>query len=111
MKRILFSAAFVAAVGLGTTYLATGAAFSQANEDEVAARQAKYPLAAKAGEDSHAIDKAPANATNQGKFDDKTWKFGKAWDAPPGSKLWNPAKIKMLAGGMVTGGTVFSASD
>ena len=86
----------------------TGAAFSQANEDDVAARQAKYPLAAKAGEDSHAIDKAPAGALNQGKFDDKTWKFGHAYDAPAGSKLWNPAKIKMLAGGMVTGGTVFS---
>ena len=59
MKRLLFSAALVAAVGLGTV-----AAFSQANEDDVAAAQAKYPLAAKAGEDSHAIDKAPASATN-----------------------------------------------
>ena len=92
MKRLLFSAALVAAVGLGTV-----AAFAQANEDDVAARQAKYPLAAKAGEDSHAFDKAPASATNQGKFDDKTWKFGHAYDPPPGSKLWNPAKIKMLA--------------
>jgi 2-keto-3-deoxy-L-rhamnonate aldolase RhmA len=111
MKRFLFSAAFVAAVGLGTFYLSTGAAFSQANEDDVAARQAKYPLAAKPGEDSHAIDKAPAGALNQGKFDDKTWKFGKAYDAPEGSKLWNPVKIKMLAGGKVTGGTLFSATD
>src|ERR1700742_594138 len=106
MKRLLFSAALVAAVGLGTV-----AAFSQANEDDVAAAQAKYPLAAKAGEDSHAIDKAPASATNQGKFDDKTWKFGHAYDPPPGSKLWNPVKIKMLAGGKVTGGTVFAATD
>src|ERR1700742_2359994 len=106
MKRLMFSAALIAAVSLGTV-----AAFSQANEDDVAARQAKYPLAAKAGEDSHAIDKAPAGATNQGKFDDKTWKFGHAWDSPPGSKLWNPVKIKMLQGGMVTGGTVFSATD
>ena len=111
MKRLLFSAAFVAAVGLGTVYLATGAAFSQANEDDVAARQAKYPLAAKAGEDTHAIDKAPAGALNQGKFDDKTWKFGHAYDAPAGAKLWNPVKIKMLAGGKVTGGTLFSATD
>src|SRR5437660_6650641 len=93
MKRLFFSAALIAAVGFGTV-----AAFSQANEDEVAARMAKYPLAAKPGEDSHAIDKAPEGALNQGKFDDKTWKFGKAWDAPPGSKLWNPVKIKMLAG-------------
>jgi 2-keto-3-deoxy-L-rhamnonate aldolase RhmA/uncharacterized membrane protein len=106
MKRFLFSAALVAAVGLGTV-----AAFSQANEDEVAARQAKYPLAAKAGEDSHAIDKAPAGATNQGKFDDKTWKFGTAWDAPGGAKIWNPVKLKMMKGEKVTGGTLFASSD
>ena len=106
MKRMLFSAALVAAVGLGTV-----AAFSQANEDEVAVAMKKYPLAAAAGVDSHAIDKAPAGALNQGKFDDKTWKFGTAWDAPPGSKLWNPVKIKMLKGEKVTGGTLFAATD
>jgi len=72
MKRFLFSAALIAAVSAGTVYLGSGQAFSQANEDEVAARMAKYPLAAKPGEDSHAIDKAPEGATNQGKFDDKT---------------------------------------
>ena len=106
MKRMLFSAALVAAVGLGTV-----AAFSQAGEDDVAARQAKYPLAAKAGEDSHAIDKAPSGALNQGKFDDKTWKFGKAWDAPAGAKIWNPVKLKMMKGEKVTGGTLFAATD
>jgi 2-keto-3-deoxy-L-rhamnonate aldolase RhmA len=111
MKRFLLSAGLLAAVAAGGLYLGSGAAFSQANEDDVAARQAKYPLAAKPGEDSHAIDKAPAGATNQGKFDDKTWKFGTAWDAPPGSKIWNPVKLKMMKGEKVTGGTVFSATD
>ena len=111
MKRFLFSAALIAAVGTGALYLGSGAAFSQANEDDVAARQAKYPLAAKAGEDSHAIDKAPAGAINQGKFDDKTWKFGTTFDAPPGSKIWNPVKLKMMKGEKVTGGTFFSATD
>jgi 2-keto-3-deoxy-L-rhamnonate aldolase RhmA/uncharacterized membrane protein len=111
MKRFLLSVGLLAAVGAAGLYLGSGAAFSQANEDDVAARQAKYPLAAKAGEDSHAIDKAPAGATNQGKFDDKTWKFGTAWDAPPGSKIWNPVKLKMMKGEKVTGGTVFSATD
>jgi 2-keto-3-deoxy-L-rhamnonate aldolase RhmA len=111
MKRFLFSAALIAAVSAGTVYLGSGQAFSQANEDEVAARMAKYPLAAKPGEDSHAIDKAPEGATNQGKFDDKTWKFGKAFDAPPGSKIWNPVKLKMMKGEKVTGGTLFSATD
>src|SRR5271156_5536672 len=111
MKRLLFSAAVIAAVGFGIYGVEIGAAFGQANEDDVAAAQAKYPLAAKAGEDSHAFDKAPSGATNQGKFDDKSWKFGHAYDPPPGSKLWNPVKIKMLAGGKVTGGTLFSATD
>jgi 2-keto-3-deoxy-L-rhamnonate aldolase RhmA len=111
MKRFLFSAALIAAVGAGALYLGSGKAFSQANEDDVAARQAKYPLAAKAGEDSHAIDKAPAGALNQGKFDDKTWKFGTAFDAPAGSKIWNPVKLKMMKGEKVTGGTFFSATD
>ncbi len=106
MKRLLFSAAFIAAAGFGI-----GAAFSQANEDDVAARQARYPLAAKAGEDSHAIDKALPGAVNQGKFDDKTWKYGHAWDPPPGSKIWNPVKLKMMRGEKVTGGTLFAASD
>src|SRR4051812_23785800 len=106
MKRLMYSAAIAALVGLGAV-----AAFGQANEDDVAARQAKYPLAAKTGEDSHAIDKAPAGALNQGKFDDKTWKVGNACDSPPSTKLWNPVKIKMLAGGKVTGGTLFTATD
>jgi 2-keto-3-deoxy-L-rhamnonate aldolase RhmA len=111
MKRFLFSAALIAAVGAGALYLGSGQAFSQANEDDVAARQAKYPLAAKAGEDSHAIDKAFPGATNQGKFDDKTWKFGTAWDSPPGSKIWNPVKLKMMKGEKVTGGTLFASTD
>jgi 2-keto-3-deoxy-L-rhamnonate aldolase RhmA len=106
MKRMLFSAALIAAVGLGTV-----AAFSQANEDEVATAMKKYPLAAPAGVDSHAIDKAPAGALNQGKFDDKTWKFGKAWDAPAGAKIWNPVKLKMMKGEKVVGGTLFAATD
>ncbi len=106
MKRMLFSAALATVVGLGTV-----AAFSQANEDEVAVAMKKYPQAAAAGVDSHAIDKAPAGALNQGKFDDKTWKFGKAWDAPPGAKIWNPVKLKMMKGEKVTGGTLFAASD
>jgi 2-keto-3-deoxy-L-rhamnonate aldolase RhmA len=106
MKRLMFSAAIIAAVGFGAV-----AAFGQAGEDDVAARMAKYPLAAKAGEDSHAIDKALPGALNQGKFDDKTWKFGKAYDAPGGAKIWNPVKLKMMKGGKVTGGTLFSATD
>jgi hypothetical protein len=68
MKRMLFSAAIAGVLGLGAI-----AAFGQANEDDVATAMKKYPLAAPAGVDSHAIDKAAGGAVNQGKFDDKTW--------------------------------------
>ena len=111
MKRLMVSAAVAAVVGLGAVALGTVAAFSQATEDDVAAAQAKYPLAAKAGQDSHAFDQAPAGAVNTGKFDDKSWKFGHAWDSPPGAKIWNPVKLKMMKGDKVTGGTLFASSD
>jgi len=113
MKNLLLSAALVAAAGLGIYGLEVGAAFGQANEDSVASAQSKYPLAAKAGEDSHAIDRAPPGAVNQGLYDMTKWKYGHAWDAPPGTKarLWNPAKIKLMQGGKLVGGTVFSATD
>jgi 2-keto-3-deoxy-L-rhamnonate aldolase RhmA len=114
MRRLLFSTAFVAAVGLGTCYFGVEAAFSQANqanEDNVAAAQSKYPLAAPAGVDSHALEHAPPGAANQGPYDMSKWKYGHAWDAPNGAKIWNPVKIKMMQGGKVTGGTLFAATD
>src|ERR1043165_6564863 len=70
-----------------------------------------FPLAAKAGVDSNARMVAPAGAVNQGPFDPAGWKYGNAWDAPAGSKIWNPVKIKMMQGGKVTGGTFFGAGD
>jgi 2-keto-3-deoxy-L-rhamnonate aldolase RhmA len=39
------------------------------------------------------------------------WKYGTAWDAPSGAKIWNPVKIKLMQGGKVVGGTLFSATD
>jgi 2-keto-3-deoxy-L-rhamnonate aldolase RhmA len=48
---------------------------------------------------------------NQGPFDPSTWKFGPAFAPPPGTPIWNPVKLKMIEGGKVTGGTVFSATD
>ena len=83
MKRLLFSAAFIAAVGMGTVAAVSQQADPYANN--AAAGTMKFPMAAKAGEDSHAIDKALPGAVNQGKFDDKTWKYGTVFDAPPGS--------------------------
>ena len=70
-----------------------------------------FPLAAKAGVDSNARMVAPAGAVNQGPFDPASWKYGTAFAAPPGSKIWNPVKLKLMQGGKVTGGTFFGASD
>ena len=71
----------------------------------------EFPLAAPAGKDSGARTTAPAGAANQGPFDPSTWKYGPAFNPPAGSKIWNPAKVKLMQGGKVTGGTLFSATD
>jgi 2-keto-3-deoxy-L-rhamnonate aldolase RhmA len=75
------------------------------------AGQQQFPLAAPAGKDSGARTTAPAGAVNTGPFDPATWKYGPAFNPPPGSKIWNPVKLKMIQGGKVTGGTVFSSTD
>jgi 2-keto-3-deoxy-L-rhamnonate aldolase RhmA len=71
----------------------------------------KFPLAAPAGSDSKSLTVAPPGAVNQGPFDPATWKYGPAFNAPPGASMWNPVKLKMLQGAKVTGGTLFSATD
>jgi len=70
-----------------------------------------FPMAAPAGTDSKARMAAPAGAVNQGPFDPATWKYGPAFNPPPAAKIWNPVKLKMLQGGMVTAGTILSATD
>ena len=75
------------------------------------AGKTKFPLAAAAGVDSKAKDTAPAGAINSGTFDPARWKYGPAFAPPPGTKIWNPVKLKMIAGQKVTGGTLFSSTD
>jgi 2-keto-3-deoxy-L-rhamnonate aldolase RhmA len=70
-----------------------------------------FPLAAPAGKDSNARMTAPPGAVNQGPFDPATWKYGPAFNPPAGAKVWNPVKLKMMQGGKVSGGTLFSATD
>jgi len=82
MKPITTALLLSAALALG----ASAVAFGQATEDDIA-KGGEFPLAAKAGQDSHAIDRAPAGAVNQGKFDMDKWKYGHAWDAPNGTKI------------------------
>jgi 2-keto-3-deoxy-L-rhamnonate aldolase RhmA len=76
-----------------------------------AAAQNPFPLAAPAGVDSKASEFAPSGAVNQGRFNAETWKYGNAFTPPPGSKIWNPAKIKLMQGGKLVGGTVSSGID
>ena len=93
-------------VGLSAIGLLLGAAIVQ-----VGAQQSGFPLAAPAGVDSKAREIAPPGAVNQGPYNMNTWKYGPAFNPPPGTKIWNPVKIKMMQGGKVTGGTVRGAAD
>src|SRR5262245_1632278 len=80
-----------------------------ANNPQAGSQQ--FPLAAPAGQDSNAKSVAPPGAVNSGPFNPATWKYGPAFNAPPGSKIWNPVKLKMMQGSKVTGGTLFSSTD
>src|SRR6266480_5386954 len=112
MKQLFFVAAASAALVLAAfgfqaqnrPQQAAPAADPYANN--AAPGTTQFPLAAPAGKDSNARTTAPAGAVNQGPFDPSTWKYGNAFDAPPGAKIWNPAKLKMMQGGKVTGGTL-----
>jgi 2-keto-3-deoxy-L-rhamnonate aldolase RhmA len=102
----------VAAAGMG---LGAGLARGQAAPasadpyaNNPAAGTMQFPLAAPAGKDSGAIDKAPAGAVNQGLLDPAKWKYGPNYDVPGDVPIWNPVMIKMMKGEKVTGGTVFS---
>jgi 2-keto-3-deoxy-L-rhamnonate aldolase RhmA len=88
---------------------------AQSNADPYAnnpdAGKLNFPLAAPAGNDSGARNATPAGAVNTGTFDAAAWKYGPAFDPPPGAKIWNPVKLKMMQGGKVSAGTLFSATD
>ena len=99
---------------LGAALLAsTCVAFAQdTSQDDSNAKAGKWPLAAKAGVDSHAFTTPPPGATNKGVFNDKTWVRGHNTDAPAGgSPIWNPVKLKMMQGGKITSVTVPADSN
>ncbi|PWU03482.1 MAG: hypothetical protein C5B51_18870 [Terriglobia bacterium] len=119
MNRVLIIIALLAVCG-AVAFHALGQApppaqTPRANADPYAnnpdAGTLRFPLAAPAGKDSGAIKNALPGAANVGPFDMNTWKYGPAWNAPANSKIWNPVKLKMMQGGKVTGGTVFSSTD
>ena len=84
-------------VMISLTCAALGIAVSPVNAQQA---QKQFPLAAPAGKDSNARQVAPPGAVNEGPYDMSKWKYGSAFNAPPGTKIWNPAKIKLMQGGI-----------
>jgi 2-keto-3-deoxy-L-rhamnonate aldolase RhmA len=117
MRRVFFLAVAAAALGLAAFGFQTQNRPQQPppNADPYANNASpgttQFPLAAPAGRDSNARNVAPPGAVNQGPFDASTWKYGSDFAPPPGSKIWNPVKLKMMQGGKVTGGTLFNSTD
>ena len=119
MNRLFMSVALFAACGsiafhaLGQT--PPSSQTPKPNADPYAnnpdAGKLRFPLAAPAGKDSGAMKTSLPGAANTGAFDAARWKYGPNFDAPADSKIWNPVKLKMMQGGKVTGGTLFSATD
>ena len=125
-RFLVFSAVVCVGLGLAAYWTHAQSAAAQAPQGGRGARPAPsadpyqnnapagataFPLAAPAGADSDARTVAPPGAVNQGPFDAAAWKYGTDFNPPPGAKIWNPVKLKMLQGGKVTGGTVFSSTD
>ena len=101
MKRLL-AAALCAALPV-----AAGVALAQgAGDGDGVDRPNSYPFAAPLGKDSGAFKAGPATAVNKGAFNKNTWKYGTRYNVPAGTPLWNPAMIKLKAGGKVYSATV-----
>src|ERR1700758_4716291 len=117
MKRFLFAVTLFAALGLVARQARGQAAPAQPkpNVDPYANNadpgKLSFPLAAPAGKDSGAMKTALPGAVNLASPDPATWKYGTRYDQPSDAKIWNPVKLKMMQGGKVTGGTLFSATD
>jgi 2-keto-3-deoxy-L-rhamnonate aldolase RhmA len=114
VRHVLLAAAVGAVVGIGA-FAAQTPPSPPAGADPYATNPAagstRFPLAAAAGQDSRARMVPPPGAVNQGAFDPAMWRYGPAFAAPASAGIWNPVKLKMLQGGKVTGGTLFSATD
>jgi 2-keto-3-deoxy-L-rhamnonate aldolase RhmA len=115
MKRLLLSAALTSAIGILAAQTPPAAQAPKPTADpyanNAAAGTLRFPLAAAEGKDSGAIKVAPPGAVNTGPFNMDSWKYGPNYNPPQGAKIWNPVKLKMMQGGKVTGGTLFSATD
>src|SRR6516162_1715651 len=108
VRNLLIASILCAAVGIvvfagQTPAPQTPAPSADPYANNAAPGATAFPLAAPAGKDSGARTTAPAGAVNQGPFDISSWKYGPAFNPPPGTKIWNPVKLKMIQGGKVTG--------
>ena len=111
LAMLLAGAVVVTGAGQGAQAPQTQAPSADPYAGNAAPGTTAFPLAAPAGKDSNAKNVPPPGSVNQGPFDPATWKYGPAFNAPVGAKIWNPVRLKMLAGQKVTGGTLFSATD
>lgn len=110
IQSLIFSGSLaVVSLAAFAQQVQTTTADPYANNPDAGAQ--RFPLAAPTGVDSGASRRALEGATNTGRFRADSWTYGGAYDAPAGSRIWNPVKAKMLEGGMVTGGTIFAATD
>ena len=102
LMRIGITARIGITVAGAVLAIGAGQAYAQPAKDP-------FPLAAPAGKDSNARQVAPPGAVNQGPYDSANWKYGSTFTPPPGAKIWNPAKLKLMQGGKLVGGTVRAA--
>ena len=115
MNRLLFSVALGIAAFQAQGQTPPAAQPAKPNADPYAnnaeAGKLRFPLAAPEGKDSGAMKIPLPGATNTAGIDPATWKYGPNYNAPANSGIWNPVKLKMMQGGKVTGGTLFSSAD
>src|SRR3954469_23763850 len=107
MKNLVIAAVLFGAIGIVVFAGQAAAPQTPAPSADPYANNAapgatQFPLAAAAGKDSGARLTAPAGALNTGPFDPASWKYGNAFNPPQGAKIWNPVKLKMMAGAKVT---------
>src|SRR3954468_11069634 len=119
MKRFVLAASFIASLSL-LAYQAppqtqgkgpAPAPNADPYANNPAAGKQRFPLAAPAGKNSDAINTPLPGGVNTGKVDPGTWTYGPQAKPPADAKIWNPVKVKMMAGEKVTGGTNFNSTD
>jgi len=111
MKKNLIAAAFAVVTGAAQLAAQVAAPNADPYANNPDAGKLQFPLAAPAGKDTGAVSTPLPGGVNKGPVDPATWKYGPNYDAAPGTKIWNPVKLKLMRGEKVTAGTVFATTD